>query len=116
MPKIGYQHSLALNLRLCVKALRAAFEETEISRFKLEIEVSGEVMSGDLKVEYALREGSWGEPVKGGDLQAVFDELLRRKGWTERNAPLCLPRVDDDDIRELPQLLMPANTNGAAAE
>jgi len=38
--------------------------------------------------------GRYSEEVRGDGVANVLEEYLRRKGWNQRHAPLCLPNVD----------------------
>lgn len=69
-----------------------------ISEFTLEISISGRTHDGDLKIEFELK-GGWADrsPVKGGRLDAVVKEFLRRNGWDSTHAPLCLSFAPSTD-------------------
>lgn len=72
-----------------------------ISEMNLEISITGRVHDGELKIEFKLS-GGWQNDsrAKGGSLDAVVKEFLRRNGWDMTNAPLCLsfaPEVVEDD-------------------
>jgi hypothetical protein len=54
----------------------------------LEIEISGRVNDGDLKIQYGA--GDYGPSVKGDTLRNVVQEHMRRSGWNDRHAPLYL--------------------------
>jgi hypothetical protein len=63
-----------------------------LSGFTLEIHASGR-LDGDVEVSFAVS-GLYGEQeCKAGQVSAAVEEFMRRKGWTERHAPLCLPNV-----------------------
>lgn len=66
--------------------------------FDLTINVHGRVHDGDINIEFRLGEYHYTDVVKGGNLEAVITEFLRRRGWTERNAPLCLPAVEQEEV------------------
>lgn len=76
-------------------ALRAELQKVEsLSRFEFGVEISGRVHDGELKINYKCGEYSYSaDKTEGGRATAVVKEFLRRKGWNEANAPLCLPNV-----------------------
>jgi hypothetical protein len=74
------------------KEIREELDKLNVSRMDLSITIEGRVGDGDLEIKYGL--GEWGADVKGGTLAPVVQEFLRRKGWNESHAPLCLPRVE----------------------
>lgn len=76
---------LAIHVRDRLKVLE------DLSSLDFEIEVSGRVHDGDLRINYQI--GSTyneGGVVKGPRLEVVIDEYLRRFGWDMRNQPLCI--------------------------
>lgn len=75
-----------------VRAIRAQFAEANVSDLRLDIEIDGRVLSGDLQITFRCGSDYGYEQAAGGDLSAVVDEFLRRKGWNNRHAALCLPR------------------------
>ena len=61
--------------------------------FTLTITASGRI-DGDVDVSFTLG-GRYGEQsVTSGSLAPAIAEFLRRRGWQERHAPLCLPNVE----------------------
>ncbi len=80
--------TLDTEVRNAAKMVRDRMSDANINHMHMEIEISGRVDGGDLKIKYSL--GEYGGTVEGGDLLSVIAEFLRRKGWTERNAPLAL--------------------------
>lgn len=81
----------------------------ECNTFEISVSASGRVQDGDVKITYECGP-QYGNAVKGGTLEAVVEEYLRRNGWDRRHAPLALeapkprrPRVasiktDNDDM------------------
>jgi hypothetical protein len=67
------------------------------SYFDLEISATGRVLDGELEVVFKFDPGSYEKSTKGGNLAATFEEYLRRYGWQKQNAPLCLPKVRDEE-------------------
>jgi len=82
-------------VREMAKELRSRFEQIDIGHLDFQVHVSGRTGSGDLLVEFKIGDSTYGDRVTGGAVEAIFFEFLRRKGWTEQNAALCLPRVED---------------------
>ena len=74
-----------------VKAVRQRLANADQSYFKLEIDAAGRVQEGDVKITYSLSDSIYGSnKVDGSSIEAVTTEFLRRKGWSERHAPLEL--------------------------
>jgi len=67
------------------------------SYLDISIEISGRTLDGDLEVKFKFDSGNYGKATSGGNFASVFDEYLRRHGWTKRNEPLCLPKVKVDE-------------------
>lgn len=80
------------------KEIRERLGEADIGAMRFIARAQGCTLSGDLKVEYELADETHygGVSVVGSDIAAILDEFLRRKGWTDRNRPLCLPRVENE--------------------
>lgn len=76
----------------------------EISRLDFNIDISGRVHDGELKIEFSLGSTyNTGGKVDGGSIEAVVKEYLRRFGWDQRNKPLELsfshpPQVDNPQL------------------
>jgi hypothetical protein len=87
-------------VREMAKELRGWFEQADLSRLHFETRVSGQTLTGDLLVEFKISDGEWADSVKGGSVQAVLEEFMRRRGWVAQNAALCLPRVDPDHTND----------------
>lgn len=66
------------------------------STFRLDIEVSGRIEGGDVKVTYRLGDTYGSNNPAGARLSPVVDEFLRRHGWNSANAPLCLEAPSDE--------------------
>jgi len=96
---MNYKH-FHEDLRALASVIRDRLAKAKgITEFNLEITISGRVVGGDLKIEAELR-GGWNDRsvVKGGDIDAIVKEFLRRKGWDETNAPLCISYVEPEEI------------------
>lgn len=78
-------------IRRVTKALRARLADANENSFRFEIEVSGRVLEGEVKITYTLADGIYGSnKVEGGNIESVLAEFLRRKGWQISNQPLML--------------------------
>ena len=69
--------------------IRERLRDANLSNMRIDIEISGPVQSGAIKIEYKIGE-SYGhdDSVKGHRLSVCLEEFLRRKGWTAKNAAL----------------------------
>jgi hypothetical protein len=76
-----------------VKRIREKLSQVEsISSFQLEIEITGRVHEGDLEVRFKLGQlYSTGGQVKGGSIEPVVLEYLRRFGWDEKHQVKLIP-------------------------
>lgn len=94
-------------IRRVTKALRARLADANESSFRFEVEVSGRVQEGEVKITYTLSDSLYGSnKVEGGNIDAVLAEFLRRKGWIIANQPLMLegpPPANDIDPVEPPR-------------
>lgn len=82
-----------------------------LNSFHFEIEAEGRVHEGEVKITFALYV-NYGETIKGGSVEAVVMETLRRKGWADRNAPLelsHLPPEPDSSLAEAIDSMEEAN-------
>lgn len=73
--------------------VRQLLADNDIGAMRLDIEVSGRTMTGDLEIRFILGTEYEGKNAKGGNLDAVVTEFIRREKWRHQNAPLCLPKV-----------------------
>lgn len=64
--------------------------DESLSGFDLVIQATGR-LDGDVEVSFTLGDYYGGGSAKSGSLGAALAEFLRRRNWTARNAPLCLP-------------------------
>src|ERR1700722_6601061 len=72
--------------------IREALAEENISNMRFDIEVKGRTISGEVDVTFCLgEEYASSESVRGGNVEAVLKEFLRRRQWRERNDALSLP-------------------------
>ena len=63
----------------------------DLTRFSLEIKMTGRVHQGDVKIEYTIAEGDYGSgAVRGVGIEPVLEEFLRRHGWEKKFAALSL--------------------------
>jgi hypothetical protein len=90
------QSTTAKQLEFALKAalieIRADLAKADVPELEFEIAVSGRVHDGDLRLKFRL--GDYGDRTSGGALGPVVAEYLRRHGWNERHASLCLPAVE----------------------
>lgn len=66
--------------------------DESLSGFTLEITATGR-LDGDVSVSFKLGDYYGLGSVSAGGLAPALAEFLRRRGWQERHAPLCLPNV-----------------------
>lgn len=73
-----------------IDEIRARLGAANIGNFDFSIEATGRTLgTNETKIEYKL--GYYSEQVKGGKLEPVITEFLRRKGWQEVNDAVALP-------------------------
>lgn len=94
--------SFAGALKREIKRVRRKLQRDErMSEFSIEIDVKGRVHDGDVKLTYSVCPSSWqnSDAVKGDDLDACVEELMRRRGWQSVHAPVAIgyERVPSDD-------------------
>jgi len=75
-------------MREVTRILKRLKRDETVSYFSFTIEASGSV-NGDAKIEYKLYTNDQ-EFIKGNSVDALVDEMLRRRGWTSHNKPLML--------------------------
>lgn len=84
-----------------IKRIRNRLKDVEeISEFSVKIEASGRVHDGEVKLSFAIAPNSYGyNEVKGRELNAVLEEMMRRHGWQKKNDPLAIAyeKVPSDD-------------------
>lgn len=83
-----------------VREVLNSLEELGISALHFNIRAVGRV-HGDVKISYSFYDAEYvGEGTTGNAVQPAFEEMLRRKGWSNRNAPLCISYSDspEDEI------------------
>ncbi len=74
-----------------VKAVREAIKLCDsVSYFQLSIFASGQVNDGEVKIEYKISEGSYGDDVIGHNVKECLSEFLRRHGWNHANKPIAI--------------------------
>lgn len=80
-----------------VKRLRKMAQAYDgISSLRLDIEISGRINSGDMKVEFVMSDNEYSSGVRGISVDATFNEMVRRKGWEVNNKPLMISYVEVD--------------------
>lgn len=82
------------------ESVRRILNDHNIGHMRLDIEITGRVNAGDIKIGYKL--GDLGYAATSPEaycLAATVAEFLRRKNWEKRNAPIALsaPKANDDD-------------------
>jgi len=62
------------------------------SQFTIKLTASGRINDGDAKIEWFVDVGNWenAQSAKGASLSACVAEVLRRHGWQDRHAPVCI--------------------------
>lgn len=90
----SFEHSLLAELR----SIRSRLADANIPSMRLDIEVSGGTLHGNLKVTFKLNLDSYSGPAEasGGSLDAVVEEFLRRRGWNQRHAALLLGIIEPE--------------------
>jgi hypothetical protein len=75
-----------------VNSIREQFGDADIGRFEFRVQSSGRTMTdaNEVKIEYVCC-AEYESDVRGNCLENVVEEVLRRRGWNNRNAPLSLP-------------------------
>jgi hypothetical protein len=80
-----------LMLRDTAAALSARFADQNAGHLSLVISIEGRTMPEDIKITFRVSDQYYnGDAVSGGSLDACVDELFRRRGWSQANAPLML--------------------------
>ena len=83
-------------LRNTMIDLRNQFDNANLSHLSVTIEISGPVHRDGLEITFRVGDGRYSdESVTGSDLNACLGELLRRKGWKQKNAPLSIEYMED---------------------
>src|SRR6185312_1006086 len=75
-----------------VMELRSRLAAANIgSDFRLDIEASGRIQGGQIKIAYVLSGTMYGtNEARGNRLAPVIDEFLRRQGLNHANEPLAI--------------------------
>lgn len=87
--------ALEASVKNFVRELRNEFDAINLPNLRFDIEVSGRVQ-GEMKIEFVLGDQYGSDSVRGGSINAVVEEYLRRRGWKQRHAPLSLTFDNDD--------------------
>ena len=101
------EHSVAIvsfegALKREVKRIRKELQKVDsLSSMRIDIEVSGPVHSGDIRIQFCVGSG-YGNNVKGDSLNACVDEFLRRNGWEaiHKAKLLTYEKIPSDDTNE----------------
>ncbi len=83
----------ALGFANAINNVRRKMADANIgSDFTIELKASGRINDGDVKIEWHIWAGGWDnrQEAKGASLSACVAEVLRRYGWQERHAPVCI--------------------------
>ena len=84
-----------------VRRVREEMKKCErVSELYLEINASGRIEDGDVKIEYQVGQSSYdSSKVRGDSLQACLDEFLRRHGWQQVHNPKAIgyEKIPSDD-------------------
>jgi len=93
MARGALEESLRTIVLAVTQELRQELADHNISGFTFIIQAKGRTSSGDAKLEFSLAPCQYNvESVKVGTLPShALAELLRRKGFAEAHAPVCLP-------------------------
>ena len=71
-------------------------QDESLSGFELTITASGRLV-GDVSIIFKVADCYGYAGCEAGSLAAALEEFLRRRGWTARHAPLCLPNVSSQE-------------------
>lgn len=85
-----------------IKRVRKEMQKVDsLHEMHLEIEVSGRLHEGELKLTFGI--GEYSGRVTGDSLQACLDEFLRRHGWEaiHEAKALSYEKIPTDDSDEL---------------
>lgn len=85
-------------LKDAIAEIRKRGNEVLAPEFRLDIEVSGRIASGEPRIAYCLNIGGGytANMPTGARLGPVIDEAVRRYQWAKRNDPLALPAPNDE--------------------
>lgn len=93
--------SVEAMIKEMAKGVAEQLAEADQGDMRLDIEISGRTLGPELKIEFVLGEDySISGSVRGGSLNEVVKEFLRRKGWSSRNAPLMLTSGLRDELND----------------
>lgn len=82
--------SIEAMIKEMAKGVAEQLAEADQGDIRLDIKISGRTLGPELKIEFVLSEEYSSGSVRGGSLNEVVKEFLRRKGWSSRNASLML--------------------------
>jgi len=83
----------ALGFANAVNAVRRQMADANIpASFEITLKASGRIHDGDAKIEWYVDAGGWEkrQSATGASLSACVTEVLRRHGWQELHAPVCI--------------------------
>lgn len=73
------------------KNVLATAEIENLNSFGIQINATGRIGSGDIKITYRVAMDEYGsKPVEGNDLWLALKEFMRRQGWDNKNQPLMI--------------------------
>lgn len=72
-----------------VARVRSKLQPHDLSHFHFEIEASGRVQDGEVKVVFSI--GEYAGTVRANSVDGAVTEYMRRHGWEQINDGLCLP-------------------------
>jgi hypothetical protein len=91
---MNFYQDFDLRVIALAEAIRHKLSDFEaIHHVYLEISVEGRV-DGDLKIQYRVAT-NYENHTKAGRIEAALNEATRRFKWSEANAPVCLPKVEE---------------------
>lgn len=80
-----------------VLRIRKVLGEADLPNFRLDIEATGQSLTGDVRIIFKLGE-MYSDAVAGNSIDAVIAEFLRRKDWGKRNAPICIGYAERPEV------------------
>ena len=81
-----------------VRFIRSELQKIEtLDAFEFIVKAEGRVHEGELKIVFSLDHPyEMGVIAKGGDINVVLEEFMRRFGWNKRNNPLMISNGSDE--------------------
>lgn len=101
---VSFEGAMKREMKRVRQQLQAAVDGgVSLNEFHLKVSCGGRVSSGEVKLEYSIAASDYGtDMVKGANLGEVVAEFLRRRGWSQVNAPkaLAYDKIPSDDTEE----------------